>query len=181
MLDDVRTALSLVFRGRSYQRLAIVLSALLFAIYISVPVWTIPGNSYGTVLSVIPPAELAGTVLLSCVMGVVLSMQAYAWRNNAHSLPNAGAGLAGLVSGSISVLFSTASCASCMSAVFSFLGFSGIVFFIQHRGEMVLLTFAILGASFYLTSRRIAGRCASCGIPHPQDNVKKREEQESGE
>src|SRR5512143_3453449 len=100
MLDDLRTAVGTVFGSPRYRLLALALAALLFAIYISIPVFTIPGNSYGFFLSITPPYELAAIAALSALMGIELAMQAYAWGHNLHRLQHAGAGLAGLISGS---------------------------------------------------------------------------------
>lgn len=181
MLADIRTAVGSVFGGWRYRGLALALSVLLFAVYISVPVFAIPGNSYGFYLKITPSYEIAAIAILSLLMGIELAMQAYAWKHNIHRLQHAGAGLAGLLSGSATALFSTATCASCMSAVFSFIGFGGMTFLIQHRLEMMAVTLALLGVSFYLTSKRIAGNCASCSIPYPEETVQGREKQEAGE
>ncbi len=180
MLADIRTALGAVFGGWRFRALALALSLLLFAVYVSVPVFAIPGNSYGFYLKITPPYEIAAIAVLSLLMGIELTMQAYAWRHNIHRLQHAGAGIAGLVSGSAAALFSTATCASCMSALFSFIGFGGMAFMIQHRMEMMAATLALLGASFYFTSKRIAGKCASCGIPYPQEPVHEGEKKEGG-
>ncbi len=175
MLDDMLAAISLVFSKKEYVAMAAASGAALLLAYLAVPVLLIPGSSFRSVLSMMSIPEIAATVLLSALMGIALAMQVFAWRNNAHRMRYAGAGLAGFVSGSLSILFSTASCASCMSAVFSLIGFGGTTFIFHHRTEMMALTFLILGVSLYFTSRRIAGKCASCSIPDAQGEEKQRE------
>lgn len=181
MLDDLRASGSIVFSSSSYRLIALGTAAALLAFYLSVPVLFIPGSSYRSVIMMMSLPEQLSTILLSALMGAVTAMQVFAWRNNAHRLSHAGAGLAGLVSGSLSVLFSTASCASCMSALFSLVGFGGLMFFFQHRSEMMALTFVILAASFYLTSKRIAGKCASCSVAQPAGEGKSGKEQKAAE
>ncbi len=181
MLDDLRSSTSLVFSSPGYVMLAAGLGALLLLFYLAVPLMMIPGASIRSIIAMMSFPEQVSTVLLSALMGALGAMQAYAWRNNAHRISHAGAGLAGFLSGSLSIFLTTASCASCMSALFSFIGFGGVMFFYQHKGEVTALTFLILGASLYLTSRRIAGKCASCSIPDAAGQRKGGKEEKAAE
>jgi hypothetical protein len=163
-MEATGKALSAVFGRPRYVALAAVLSAASFAFYVSVPVLSVPGNSYGFFFESTPATDIAVIAALSALMGIVLSMQAYAWGNRAETARDAGIGLAGFFSGAVSSIFASATCASCVSALFSFIGFGGVVFLTEHKAEVTAITAGIVMLSFYLTSRRIAGKCDSCGI-----------------
>ncbi|MEW6722681.1 MAG: hypothetical protein AB1324_05455 [Candidatus Micrarchaeota archaeon] len=171
---DIVKALSSVFSGPRYVLLAAALAVLSFSFYISVPVFVVPGNSYAFFFASTPLPELLVIGDVSALMGAVLAMQAYAWQNRIETVRNAGMGLAGFLSGAASSVFATATCASCVSAIFSFVGFGGAVFLVEHRGEMMALTAGIVLLSLYFTSKRIAGECGSCGIKAPADHKVKR-------
>ncbi|MFN7991837.1 MAG: hypothetical protein U0R44_06815 [Candidatus Micrarchaeia archaeon] len=165
MLSDMKKAVSLVFRDQRGLQTALAFGAAAFLFSISVPVLTIPGNSYAFFFSSTPPLQLVMTLLISAFMSLVMTMQVYAWRHKAHSIIHAGAGIAGLISGSSSIIFTSATCASCMSAVVSFIGFGSAVFLVEHQALIMAATFVILGVSFYMTSEKIAGGCVSCDLP----------------
>ena len=49
--------------------------------------------------------------------------------------------------------------------VFSFIGFGGVLFLIEHKAEILALTAAITFISLYFTSKKISGKCSSCSLP----------------
>lgn len=165
IFSDTRFALGIVFANRTYVLLGMAIAVISFLLYISIPVFTVPGNSYWFFLSSIPPLELAAIGGISALMGVVMSMQVYCWKNSIAAIANAGVGFAGFLSGAVSALFTSATCASCVSAVFSFIGFGGILFLIEHKAEILALTAAITFISLYFTSKKISGKCSSCSLP----------------
>ncbi|HSB47516.1 MAG TPA: hypothetical protein VLD37_05865 [Candidatus Bilamarchaeum sp.] len=163
-LKDVRLAAGKVFSHRGYVALAAAFSLLSLLVYVSIPVFTIPGNSYGFFLASTSLPDLAVIAALSALMGIVLSMQAYCWKNRIKAVSNAGVGIAGFLSGAVSAIFASATCTSCVSALFSFLGFGGVLFLLEHKAEVTALTGGLVLVSLYFTSRRIAGNCESCKI-----------------
>ncbi len=184
VLEDIPKAFGTVFASASYILLAAALSLAFFAFYVAIPILGVPHGSLGYYLASTTMPDVLTTAALSAAMALVTAMQVYAWRNNAHAIGQAGTGLAGFVSGSVSALLTSATCASCMSAAFSFIGFAGIAFLMRHRLELTILTFAMLAAALYLTSGKIARGCASCGVPEPQksaDEGEKREADERGD
>ncbi len=162
-MNNIRKAAGRVFNG-DYLALAAILSFLFFALYIAIPVITIPGNDVAFHLSATPQLELILNAILSVVMGILFSMQIYSWRNRMGDFTNAGFSFAGLFSGGISTLFASASCAGCVGALFSFIGFSGITFLLEHKMEIMLGTFAIALIALHFTSNKINGNCRSCTL-----------------
>jgi hypothetical protein len=171
-LADIPQAAGKVMSHQKYRLLAGILCLVSFAIYVSIPVFTVPGNSFEFFLKTTPVPELAFTFVLSLFMGVLFSMQIYCWDNRIKAAENAGMGFAGFISGAVSAIFASATCASCISAVFSFIGFGGVLFLLEHKNEVTAITAGIVLLSLYFTSERIAGNCSSCVVPQPQDTVK---------
>lgn len=97
-------------------------------------------------------------------MGIVLSMQAYCLKMKIGAARSAGVGFVGFVSGMVSAVFTTATCAGCVSAIFSFMGFGGVLFLLEHKGEVALMTSALVLLSLYFTSERISGKCRECSV-----------------
>ena len=174
-VSAILQAYGTVFGKKRYVMLAVLLSVLSFFLYISVPVLIIPGNSYQFFLSATPVVELLATALISILVGTLFAMQIYSWRRNIQVVKNTGIGIVGFISGAISTIFASATCISCVSVVFSFLGFGGIIFLTEHRWEIMSLTTLIVLISFYLTSNRIAGSCISCTVSNSNKTVKHRE------
>ncbi len=170
-LGNVPSAIRRVFGAARYSLLALFLSIFSFLLYISLPVYSVPGNSYEFYFASTAPAELAAMAALSIIMGIVFSMQIYAWRRGVKALGNAGIGFAGFISGALSGMFASATCASCISAIFSFLSFSGVLFLLEHKLEISLITGGVALLSVYLTAQRIEGACKSCTL-QPEKYVK---------
>ncbi len=163
-LATIPQAFGLVFEETKYKLLTVLLSFLFFFIYVSTPIFLLPGNRYSFFLSFTPWTELLATALLSVLVAVVFTMQIYSWRNKIAMAKNTGVGIISFFSASLSTIFSSATCASCVSAIFSFLGFGGVVFLIQHKTEIIGLTFIMVLASLYFTSGKIVGNCSSCNV-----------------
>src|SRR5271157_2715145 len=111
---SVPQAMRIVFSDNRYKIAAVALSFALFLVYISIPIALVPGNTIAFFFSITPPYQLMASGIISIVMGVVLAMQIFSFRNRIPITRHAGAGLAGFLSGSISVVFTTATCASCV-------------------------------------------------------------------
>jgi hypothetical protein len=156
--------MSSVFARKEYAALAGVFFLFSLFLYVSVPVFLIPGNSYEFFLNTTPLPELLAIAALSLVVGIVLSMQAYCWKSGIRAAGSAGAGFAGFVSGMVSAVFTTATCAGCVSAIFSFMGFGGVLFLLEHKGEIAAATSVLVLLSLYFTSERIAGKCRECMV-----------------
>jgi hypothetical protein len=172
---EVGEAAERVFREKGYIQLAVVLSIVFLLIYISIPVFVVPGNDYKYYFSVTPIHEHVFSLILSVIMGIVFTMQIYSWKNSISIVKNAGMGFVGFFSGTISTIFASATCVSCITAIFSFIGFGTVNLLLEHKTEIMLMTLGIVLASLYFTSRKINGKCKSCFIPKPEKSVKNRE------
>lgn len=167
MLSPINTFLAackLAFKNRNNQFFAILLSLLFFVTYVSVPVFLVPGNDYSFFFSTISVIELFFIAFISVLLGVLFSLQLYSWQQGRSSKKTAALGISGFFAGALSGIFSTATCIACVSALFSFLGFGGMLFLIQHRNEISLLSSIFVLSALFFSSKKITNECKSCKI-----------------
>ncbi len=163
-LQTFTNACSLVFKNKKNLALSLFLSAVFFFFYVSVPVLTVPGNSYSFFISATPPLELAFILVLSLLIGILFSMHFYAWKHGHQNNKNAALGISGFFAGIFASIFSTATCISCVSVLFSFLGFGGILFLAEHKSEITALSSVFVISALFFTSKKITGECKSCKV-----------------
>ncbi|HLC47576.1 MAG TPA: hypothetical protein VJI13_00745 [Candidatus Norongarragalinales archaeon] len=162
---EIMEALALTFLERGYALIGILAAAAMACLYVFLPITLVPGNSLGFFLEITPWWGLLTIFMLAGLMGILIAMQAYVIRNTkSKDAKEIGSGIGAFVSSIISGLFATASCAACVSVLFSFMGTAGIFFLLEHRIEITLFGFAMVTISIYLTARRINNHCEECKI-----------------
>jgi hypothetical protein len=141
----------------------IVLSILFFVAMFSIPVINIPGNSILFQAELYHLDEYLILIALSFMSGLSLWLQWVAFRTRKKgAAQEAVLGGTGILSGVVSSLFASASCATCIGALFSFLGFNTILFLAVHRWYILAFAFTLLVISIYLAARKIAKGCEVC-------------------
>ncbi len=129
----------------------------------SIPVFNIPGNSILFQAELYRLDEYIILITLSFMSGLSLWLQWVAFRTaKKGAAQEAVLGGTGILSGVVSSLFASASCATCVGALFSFLGFNTILFLAVHRWYILSFAFALLLASIYLAARKITKGCEVC-------------------
>ena len=140
----------------------LVTASLWFFIYI--PVTQIPGNTYFFQISLFSYVDWSLLILLSSLTALSLTMNYFVIRNQIKRslrVSTVGSGSFGLLSGVAGSLFGpSASCASCVSALFGFLGVGGVFFLLQYRQAIVLVSILIMLITLYHTSKKVLGICA---------------------
>jgi hypothetical protein len=164
-LEAVGIAFGEVFSRRNYLLLGLAASAFFLFLFAAVEVYTIPGNTFDFWLENLSEVSALILLVLALGMGAGAALQTYAWRHGAHTYRSAGAGVVGAFSGILASIFSSAACASCVGALFSFLGAGGVITLINHRWEFSLLGLALVAGSIYLSSQKVANHCESCRVP----------------
>ena len=163
-LKSLLQALKKVF-GEKISWLYLLFGTVFFAfIYIYTPIWLTPSNTLLFFISITPLWTLFLIFLLSLLMGLLLAMQIFVWKTQ-HSLKmrEVGTGTIAGMSGLIPGLFSTATCATCVSALFSFLlPPAGIFFLIEYRWLIITISFVLVFFSIFLLSKRITQPCRTC-------------------
>lgn len=105
--------------------------------------------------------------VLSLLVALYVTMQAFIFRNAYMAqtkLVSVGKGGAIGYLGVFAAVLGTATCASCLIALFGFLGFGGIVFLLKNQIYVVGLSLIVLLASLYFSSRKVNGVCESCRV-----------------
>ncbi|MBI4399520.1 hypothetical protein HY570_02115 [Candidatus Micrarchaeota archaeon] len=154
----------LVFEKKKYYLLAGVASIITLLVYVGLPIYSIPGNNLEIFLATSNAYGLIFMFLLSILIGILISMQVYAFKRNlGGKTKEITTGFTAFFSSIIGAIFTGATCALCVGSLFSFLGAAGIIFLLEHRIEISILSFFLILSSLYLTSRRIYN-CDSCRI-----------------
>ena len=133
-------------------------------IYVYIPVFITPGNSLAFFLEITPWWAILLLLLLSILMGILTAMQFYIWRTmrkaRAHEI---GLGLGAVLSSFLSGIFSSATCAACISALFSFfIPPVGILVLLSYRWWIIATGAILVLFSIRLTSKRVVHGCAQC-------------------
>lgn len=149
----------------------LVLSALLFAMFLLVPVWTIPGNTLAFQISIYLPRDYVLTGFLAGVTGLFLVLQTDLFRQHRGlraKLGLVGKGGAGSAAGILAAILGTAACASCVAVLLGFLGIGTVFALIRYRWFVVVGAIVLMLISIGLTLKHLAGRCPQCEMrPQP--------------
>lgn len=160
-------AIKLVLGNKNYLAGFIVLSLVIFWLFIYIPVKNIPGNDFTFQLSIMTLQDKLLSGLLSVLVSLSLVMNVYAFklkRSAKVGISMLGQSGGGLFSGIVASVFGTATCAACVSSLFGFLGTGGVLFLLEYRTQIVLVSIILLLISLYFISAKVVGICKSCGV-----------------
>lgn len=163
--STVLEAITIVF-ARKYSFFYFAIGVLGFGfLYGYVPIFLTPGNSFKFFLHITPWWSLLLLGVLAMLMGLLVAMQMYVWQRMRHvQLSSMGAGLGAGFSSFISGIFSSATCAACVSALFSFLlPPAGVLLLLEYRWWITAAGLGLVIFSLLLTSKRIVNNCQNCG------------------
>lgn len=162
---DMVSGIRIGFRDRNNFVTFIALWVILFVFMFSIPVINIPGNSILFQAQLFRGDEYAILILLSLFSAFSLVLQWVAFRISKKGAgQEAFLGGTGVLSGVISSLFASASCATCIGALFSFLGFNTILFLAIHRWYILVFALLLLFLSIILATRKIVRGCEVCVV-----------------
>lgn len=160
-------AVKQVLSIKSYLIGLVFLAPAIFWLLLYIPVRTIPGNDFAFQLSILIARDRVLLTTLSVLTALSIVMNIFILRNKPttqNSFSTAGQGGTGLLSGVIGSVFGTASCASCVASIFSFLGMGGVLFLLQYRTWITTTSIVLILISLYFTSRKVLGICESCRV-----------------
>lgn len=166
-MKEIIHATQTTLSKRAYLLTFLSLTPLAFLIFIFLQVSTIPGNSFSLQFKVLTLSNYLLMGIVSVLVSLLITMQAFIFRNAylAHTkLTSVGIGEAVGCLGVFAAIVGTATCASCLFALFGFLGFGSIVFLLKNQTYIVSLSIVLLLASLYFSSRKVNGVCQSCRI-----------------
>ncbi len=154
-----------VFRKIEYYIIFGLSSLIMLFLYVFIPIYTTPGNDLAFFIKITPLWGLLILFSLSILMGLLITMQFYIFKNlKKLYVKESGSGVIAWFSSIISGLFSSATCATCISFLFAFLGTGGILFLLKYRWYISGLGFVLVLISIHLSIKRIKNHCDSCKI-----------------
>lgn len=154
------------FRKRGLRFIFVLGTLALFAGMFIIPVVLIPGNSVSLHADLLQPADyvvLAGLSLASSLL-VIIQINIFQKTRRKQIHGDTAVGGIGVLVGLFSSLFASATCALCVGALFSFLGFGTVLFFAQHRWYIIVFAGLLLFISLYFSSRRLNTGCSTCSV-----------------
>lgn len=170
MLDfptQIHTSLKMIFKNKKYIYLFTFLTIVAFALYILIPVYTIPGNDLSFWLSIMPWWGYPIVFAFAVALGLLLTMKVYEFRHSHSVLSKAeDAGEIGAVI--IAGLYTTAACGACISSLFAILGAGSALFLNQNRYAFMILSAIVTIVAIYFTARKINSKCNVCTTQNRQ-------------
>lgn len=158
---EVVSAVSKLKSRSKYLAFFALFTAAFAVLFIFIPILTTPGNDFGYWLSIMPWWGYLLLAVFSAVMGLLLTMQLYIHDNRLRQA-NAVPGALSLASTFAAGIYSTAACVGCLTTLFTFAGFGGVLFFAAYRMQLIAASVVVALASLYYTSRRLNRNCESC-------------------
>lgn len=154
------TASKQVLSRRNYLISFIAIIFIILAVFISIPVFLIPANSLLFQLTVFTIKDYVLLTVLSILISLIIVMQVFSYKMAKFCSPGKTAVSGG--SAIIAALFGTASCASCLVAVFGFLGVGTVFFLVEYQWPIVGISILIMLVSLYFTSLKLNEVYTSC-------------------
>ena len=159
-INHIINASKQVLSRRNYLILFIALIFIILAVFISIPVFLIPANSLLFQLTVLTIKDYVLLTILAVLTSLLIVMEIFSYKQ--AKLCSSGRTSVSGGSAIIATLFGTASCASCLSAVFGFLGIGTVFFLVEYQWFIVGIAILIMLVSLYFTSLKLNGVCDSC-------------------
>jgi hypothetical protein len=137
----------------------IITMLVVLSILIIIPVFLIPANTISFQLTVYTLSNYFLLIFLSLLISLVLISNVYIYKKNRKIL----SGNVAISGGSafMAAIFGTATCASCIAAVFGFLGTGTIFLLVENQLWIAGLASLIMLTSLYFTSLKFCGGCKS--------------------
>lgn len=163
LLNTLWLGISEPFKNKIYIFLFFAFFAIFLALFVLIPVWTVPGNTLSTQLDIFTARDYAVLVLLSFLSSLFITMQGYVMRRK-KEFSDIGTTAAGGFGALFASIVGTAFCASCLAPFFAIfgIGLGGIIFIFEYRWYFVVAITLIMLAAIYLTARKINETCNSC-------------------
>lgn len=165
-LLNVYVAIKTVLQERNYLVLFLLSLIGFFALFIVIPLITIPGNDLIFQLKIFRTRDYFLMTFLAVLVGLNLALQVYSFkqRRTQQATQSVAGGAVSGVAGMFAAIIGTAACASCLASLFALVGLgTGSVFFVL-RNQSYFLGGAIIAmlALLYVAARSVNRVCTSC-------------------
>ncbi|MBI2028218.1 MAG: hypothetical protein HYT07_01280 [Candidatus Levybacteria bacterium] len=168
-MREVYLAIINVFKERNYFLAFVLIAMVFFALFIFIPVFTIPGNDLGFQLSIYSQKDYVLMFLLAALVGLNLALQVYIFRKQREErrlTQSTGQLAVSGISGVFGAVVGTAACASCLAFFFGLIGLGAgsVIFVLNNQIYFFVGAIILLLISLYFTARKVNGVCESCHI-----------------
>lgn len=168
IMQQIYSAIRMVLKDRASLLVCMISAIVSLAIFIALPISTIPGNTLVYQLKIFRAQDYFLMLLLSILIGLNFALQAYGMKRrkiNAGAVPQTVAGgMASGIIGMFGAMVGTATCASCLAFLFGLVGLgAGSVFFVL-KNQVYFLSGSILAMiiSLYFAARKVNKICNTC-------------------
>lgn len=156
-----------VLQQRNYLLLFLVSAAVMNFLYIYLPIYLTPSNTWEFFVELTPWWGFALFTILAFLVGLLIAFNVYSFRQlRAVSVRSTASGIVGTASSIVSGMFSSATCAYCISALFAFLlPPAALLTLLEYRYQIVAGGFVLVLLALFLTAKKIEYGCDSCHVP----------------
>ncbi len=155
----------------------IVVTIATFWLFVWIPVRLIPGNDLPFQLSIMTRLDFAMFGILSILNALLLLMQ---WHLFHLRRVRARSGVGTVITGGIGGLsatfasvLSTASCGACVTGFLGFLGTGGVLFVLNNRWQITLVSILVVVVALVIASKTITEGCRACSVDATSKPCKK--------
>ncbi|MFW6013782.1 MAG: hypothetical protein ACOCZQ_00235, partial [Nanoarchaeota archaeon] len=156
------SAKRVVLEQRSYLISFIILSIIMTCLLLFFPKILNPEASLMMQLTLLNTTNYVLVIAISIMTSLLIVMQVYSYKISGSASYTKTAFSGG--SAFFAAVVGTASCASCITTVFAFLGFGASAFLVKHQILIMSIAIVVIVASLYFTSLKINGECNACRI-----------------
>lgn len=166
-LNNIRLACCHALRTKRDWFWFVILTAGFFVLFVMIPVWTTPGDSFLFHLSILDPEVYVLMISLSVLNAMVLMFHRHIRRVQKTSVTagQVSSGLGAVASG----LIATIGCGACYSGVLAVFGLTGTVFVVEHRWWFAALAGFLAIWAIDSAAQKIVGGCNKCNISRPNN------------
>lgn len=168
MMQQIYSAISKALKDRGSFLVCTIFAITSLAIFIALPVVTVPGNTLLYQLKIFRAQDYFLMLSLSFLIGLNFALQVYGTKQqkmNARGVPQTVAkGMMSGIIGMFGAMVGTATCASCLAFLFGLIGLgAGSVFFVL-KHQVYFLGGSILAmlVSVYFAARKVNKICDTC-------------------
>lgn len=144
----------------------IISASALFILFIALPVFTIPGNTLQFQLKTFRTQDYALMLFFSALAGLNFALYWFALKQKRdQNIPQSVVGgTTSGIAGIFGAIVGTATCASCLAALFGLVGLgTGSVFFVlKNQSYFLVGAIALMLISIYFAARKVSKVCHSC-------------------
>ncbi len=158
------SAIKTTLTKRTYKIAFVVLVILLLALYVSIPVLTIPGNTLAFQLSLYAPIDYILFIFLSLTTSLLVLMQIFSFRSShKYGMKAVGHGGMGILSGISAGILTSVTCVPCAIGFLGIFGSAGSAFVVnEYQSYFILIAIVLVLWGIYHASSRIMGYCKEC-------------------